>query len=59
VNRIKDAVDLAVGVALLVALLLVVTDAPLWLVLLGPLALALNAFRFLTDNDDNDDGDDS
>ncbi|MEO3788537.1 hypothetical protein ABGB12_34870 [Actinocorallia sp. B10E7] len=55
-RRVKAAVDAALGVALLVAVLMVATDAPVWLALLGTVVLPIAAFRSLApDNDDTGD----
>lgn len=60
-RRVKEVVDLALGAAILTALLLVVTGAPTWLALLGPLGVAVSVLDHFTTDTDTDDtpGDDS
>lgn len=54
-------IDLALGAAILTALLLVATDAPTWLSLLGPLGVGCAVRDYFTADTDTDDtpGDDS
>lgn len=57
-RRIKnrDTVDVALGAGLLTVLLLVLTDAPMWLALLGPVGVAVSVLDSLDRPDDEDGG---